>query len=233
MTPRGHENGSVLVLALLVTVLILGVGLTVMWVSTSSTKISTNLTHRQEALYAAETGIERARAVVGSPSADWTTLLTGCGATMDDPATKGMVLCDYASGSPAPLQFVRVVTGGTVTDSETNSANVTFTLYVRNDPAEYQWCNGLIEPGEASDDGDCNGDGNNDATDDNIRRFADRDRRMVVRAEGNGKDGLSQVAVEVVLGSGVTPVKAGSYAQKGGSGGQGSNSAANAAIPVP
>lgn len=244
MTPssarRGPDQGSVLLIAMLVTLMVLGIGLTAMWLSSSGTKISGNLTRRQEALYAADTGIERAQALLRA-RADWATLLRGGDGSLCTPAVtsyvpgKGLVLCDGA----APLENVFFVTGSSAASSDPRTAqmahNLRYTVYVRNDDAEYQWCNGVNEPGEpaGSDSGDCDGDGvGATAADLDLRRFGDHDRRVVLRAEGVGRDGLSQLAIEAVVGAAVTePVRA-SYGQKGG-GGQGNNASPQAAIPRP
>lgn len=227
------EQGSVLLLALLVTLLILGIGLTAMWISTSGTKISSNLTRRQEALYAAETGLGRARALLRQYPGLWPTFLAGCSATMDDPTNKGMVLCE-PGGTPVALQLTPVVAAGSITDTQNpGMTNVRYTIYVRNDPFEYQWCNGITEPGETADTGDCNGDSSADATDANLRQFGDVDRRITVRVEGHGKDGLSQVAIEALISAGVTAAAAPGYAQKGGSSGGGASATPSASVPAP
>lgn len=230
-----HDHGSVLVLALLVTLLILGVGLTAMWVSSSGTKVSSNLTRRQEALYAAETGLSRARSLLRQFPAMWNTFLQGCGATMDDIANKGAVLC-LPGAPPTPLQLEPVIATGSVSEAENPDLDrVSYTIYVRNDPFEYQHCNGVRdEPAEpAADSGDCNSDGTADVADDNMRRFVDQDGRIVVRVEGHGKDGLSQVAVEATVSAGTQATAAPGYAQKGGSGGSGSNATPSASVPLP
>lgn len=235
-----REAGSVLLIALLVTLIVLGIGLTAMWLSSSGTRVSGNLTRRQEALYAAETGIERAQAVLRA-RADWEVLLRGGDGSLCTPSVtayvpgKGLVLCD---GS-VPLENVFFVTGSAAASSDPRTAqmanNLRYTVYVRNDDSEYQWCNDTVEPGEpaGSDSGDCDGDSiGGTAVDLDLMRFGDRDRRVVLRAEGVGRDGLSQLAIEAIVGAAVTePVRA-SYGQKGG-GGQGNNAVPRAAIPRP
>lgn len=244
MTPttarREQDAGSVLLIALLVTLIVLGIGLTAMWLASSGTRISGNLTRRQEALYAAETGIERAQALLRA-RADWATLLRGGDGSLCTPTVtsyvpgKGLVLCDGAT----PLENVFFVTGSSAASSDPRTAqmahNLRYTVYVRNDDVEYQWCNGTNEPGEpaGADTGDCDGDGSGGtAADLDLQRFGDHDRRVVLRAEGVGRDGLSQLAIEATVGAAVTaPVRA-SYGQKGGSG-QGHNAVPRAAIPRP
>ena len=73
---KKDESGSILVLTLLVTLVILAVGLTAMWLSSSGMKMSGNLTRRQEALYAAEAGMEHARSVLANTPI-WDNLLNG------------------------------------------------------------------------------------------------------------------------------------------------------------
>jgi Tfp pilus assembly protein PilX len=232
---NSREHGSVLVLALLVTLVVLGIGLTAMWVSTTGTKVSSNLTRRQEGLYAAETGLGRARSVLRQFPALWNSFLQGCGASMDDIPNKGAVLC-LPGGTPQPLQLEPVIPVGSASASENpDMTQVSYTIYVRNDRFEYQHCNGELDaPAEsAADSGDCNGDGTADAADADMRRFIDQDGRIVVRVEGHGKDGLSQVAIEATVSASAQAPAASGYAQKGGAGGGGANAAPTAAVPVP
>jgi len=98
------QSGAILVVTMLATLVLLGLGLVVIWVGASQTRIGGNLNRRQEALYAAESGLSRARAVLAA-TASWTAHTeTGCGGA--DSATKGRVLCD--PGMTTPQQYVQV-----------------------------------------------------------------------------------------------------------------------------
>jgi hypothetical protein len=72
------------------------------------------------------------------------------------------------------LQNVQMVESGTTTASETlASSQIMYTVYIRNDDEEQAGTYGSNVP--------------------------DTDSRVVVRSEGIGRDGLSYVALEVVL----------------------------------
>ena len=198
----GGQHGSILVLALLVTLLILGVGLTAMWLSSSGSKVSGNITRRQEALYAAEAGIDRARAILAS-QLDWGPLLDGslCTATQDHPQ-KGNVLCDPFASPSVPLEDMPVVESSSSTASQTQGlGNIRYTVFVRNDAVE-----------SAPADG---GTGDGGVADGAAGPLIDRDGRVIIRAEGYGKDGLGFVALEAVIARNTRPAARGTYTQKG------------------
>jgi len=179
--PDREEAGSVLVLALLVTMVILGVGLTAIMLSSSGMKVSGNIARRQEALGAAETGLERALGVLRSFTGDWDPLLARTNASYPcgtpslpaDPI-KGEILCDGAEalenrsvlGNLPPAG-----TSGTPQEWQRFKDNQTYTVYIRNDPLDMPAAN---------------------PPDDN-------DRRVVIRAEGRGRDGLSFFAIEAMV----------------------------------
>jgi Tfp pilus assembly protein PilX len=191
------EEGSALFLVLLVTLLLLGVGLAASFHASSATRISGNITRRQEARFAAESGLERARAVVRAAS-DLDALLRGCGASRDDPPPEGhgAVLC--AAGQP--LQDVQLSAGSATLAREPTQANLRYTVFIRNDSVEVS-----LNGGNWLDD---------------------EDRRVVVRVEGWARDGSSTFTLEAVLvkTEAALPVQGCRYGQAGGCGGQGSNS---------
>jgi Tfp pilus assembly protein PilX len=126
-----REQGSVLVLALLVSLLLAGLGLATMWTATQNTKVSGNLTRRGEAFNAALSGLERARAILAGTTASWDPLLAGCGGPTD--TTRGVLLC--AGGTP--LQDVQVVDASTTSATvAAGLGNVTYTIWIRNDDQE-------------------------------------------------------------------------------------------------
>jgi hypothetical protein len=211
MNERLHdERGSVLVLTLMLTLVILGIGLMAMYMSSSTTKVSSNLVRRQEAMQAARAGMAQARAVLlqlvgtgGSTNPNFSPALRGTFCSSGTPPTpavriasyipgKGWPLCQGVSAaSPAgPMQNVAVVGGGATTTAfgGTDYTNVQFTAWIRNDDDEYRWCNRnpVTQPdhGELTpDSGDCNGSGGYDAADDEIRLLTDEDSRVIVRVE--------------------------------------------------
>jgi hypothetical protein len=212
------QSGSVLILAMLVTLVILGVGLTAMWIASSEMKISGNITRRQECLYGAESGLERARSILATSASTWATLLTTatCSATEDDytpgtPTTgtgqKGKILCDDSS-PPLPMENIPLFEGTTLTNP--GLTNMTYTIWIRNDDAE-QAANVLLSnPPEL-----------------------DRDRRLVVHVEATGRDQLSFFAVEAVLAAPVVAVDEDYMGQHGGNA-QGTHSGQGyIALPTP
>ena len=193
-TRKQDESGSILVLTLLVTLVILALGLTAMWISSSGMKMSGNLTRRQEALYAAEAGMEHARRILAN-TIKWDTLLDGCsGHTMDDIGTggRGRILCDVSLTPASPLAAYLIGTGGSTTAAKVRGlGSITYTVYIRNDAAE--------------------------AADLTIGLYNDNDSRMVVRAEGTGRDGLSFFAVEAIMSKASSLPDEDNYSQLGGS----------------
>ena len=207
-----EADGSVLILVMLMAVIVTGMGLTGTWLASTATHTSGNQLRRQEALGAAQAGLRQARALLNT-NANWGPLLagSGCVATSDDPARRGMVLCDGAT----PLENVPLVPAGSATATSLGlNPQHRYTIYVRNDAAEYRWCNGVIDPGETVDTGDCNNDGATNALDAQVRAV-DGDRRVVVRVEGHGRDGVSTVAIEAVIGSLSASAKTPRYSQAG------------------
>jgi len=176
------ESGSVLVLAMLVTIVILGVGLTAIMLSSSGMKVSGNIVRRQEALAVADTGIMRGLTILrANATTDWDCLLGSpsctslpCSPTIPYDAQKGYVLCDNAT----PLENERLIssvptnlTGNSAADTSYGE-NLTYTVYIRNDPTE------IVTRGTA---------------------FDDEDKRVILRSEGRGRDGLSFFGIEAVV----------------------------------
>ena len=199
MSARNSESGSVMILAMLVTLLILGIGLTAMWVSSSNMQVSGNLTRRQENLFVAETGLERARSVLATTASTWANLITSvnCGATKDDIGGKGKVLCE-GGAMGRPLEDVPLVEGSALTGA--GRSDMTYTIWIRNDDAEVSTNVAAGRPAEL-----------------------DLDRRVVARVEATGKAQLSYFAVEAVLAAPVVPIDVNYMGQHGGNA-QGSNS---------
>ena len=164
------ESGSVLVLTLLVSLLLLGVGVTVTWLSSQQTAVTSAMSRRSEAYRAAMSGLNRARDILINHS-NWAGVLNGCGAHTTD-ATKGIVLC---TGGNEMLN-IRVLPAGTQAANEARPSEfIRYTIWVRNDDDEIA---GVDAGG--------------------VPLTADADSRLVVRVEGTGRDGTSFVALESV-----------------------------------
>jgi len=224
---RRSEEGSIMVLVLLVTLIILGIGLTVMWVGSSGMKVSTNITRRQEALYAAEAGIEQARAVLNAvgTSGSWNNFLAGTNCATLPPAAphdsdgRGNILCDTAG-----VMYSNYVPTAGFTNTPTKApalSQMRYTLYIRNDlDTECDQQDG--HPSKLDCDGDQVYGGANDKSGSAVG-IVDHNRRVIVRSEGIARDGLSQVNLEVTI-SGTPPTSGGSSYSQAGMNAQGSNS---------
>ncbi len=174
-----REAGTALVLVLLVSLLLLALGLTAMWVSSSGVRVTANLARRQEALAAAEVGIERARSVLAG-AGDWNPLLGDASSSVlcaTSPVTprdvkKGNILCDGGR----PLKDIPVIeSASSTTAAAPELASYKYTVWIRNDPVETAINSAEMGP------------------------FLDRDRQVILVAEGQGRDGLSYVAIEVTV----------------------------------
>lgn len=200
------EGGSVLVLAMLVTLVILGVGMTAIYLSSSGMKISGNISRRQEALGAAETGLDRAQMLFADKGdQDWDKYLKAdaCGGSPFVNG-KGRLLCDD-TGTPVLLKDIQVVTN-VPDDLPASYGNfLRYTVYIRNDQNET-----LAR-------------GNDD----------DEDKRIVVRAEGIGRDGISYFAIEAGIISTSPSAGALGYTGQSGGGPSGGNSFTGTTIPSP
>lgn len=202
-----NDEGAVMLLALLVSMLLAGLGVSAMWMSSSSTRISSNVNMRNEALNAAETAIDRGRFVLRAGAASWDNLLMGtnCSARYHDLNNKGAVLCDpdIAAAADKAVELKNLVSPETEAAKKyVNLENMTYTVWIRNDPIEFKWCNGVIDPGETNDTGECatpaNG-GLSGVETDVWRRTHDKDRRVCLCAEGVARDGISRVAIQAIV----------------------------------
>ncbi len=194
---RRHQRGSVLVLTLLVCMILLGLGLSAMWLSSESGKVSANVTLRAEAYYAAQSALERARGILLAATS-WDPMLAGCpGGTwnasthveeLGSGAGRGRVLC----AGTVPLYQVKLfdkqVGVPSVSSGQVGTLNtVQYTIWIRNDDEE-------------------GGAGN----------LTDANTRVIVRAEGVGRGNLGFVALEQIVGRGAGSVlKEAAYSQAG------------------
>jgi Tfp pilus assembly protein PilX len=233
---QSTDRGSVLVLALLVTLIILGIGLTVMWVASSGSKMSGNITRRQEALYSAEAGIERARALLYASPNSWGDFLKGCTSATRNIDDVGVVMCDAPNTGATPLQWTLVIGGTTTTATETqkfggaNMDKLQYTVWIRND-----WgSEGCLQVTKSKWDCDDPPDGVGETKTNDIKgtntKF-EKNGRVIIRSEGIGRDGLSTVTLEVIVTKPGSAAAASSYSQAGLNA-QGSNSG-KAAIAAP
>jgi len=224
MTGREHSNpndsGAVLILIVMVSMIIFGFGVTALWQASTSMNSSASSTRRSEALFAAETGLERARLALETlgPNKWYVGLrFSRCGATLDDQSDngKGAILCaDDGSGTLVPLENIPVTPLNATAAADDNPNNPitqlsTYSVWVKNDEEEYRYCD---DPTTSTDVRLCNQAPKHDTTGthqdsgvvvdtDSERRIYDADHRVDVRVEGLGRDGVSYVAIRAVVSS--------------------------------
>jgi hypothetical protein len=193
---RDAQKGAVLLLVMMLMISLFGLGVTALWLTAGNLQIGTNVNQRLQALYVAEAGIERARAILNAvPAPSINDLLDGSGNANDNipaaldangyPVGVGALLFDglvplLAVPYP-PASFNR--TAGTAT-APVASTMGTYTVWIRNDTAECR----------------------------QGRYIVDTNGAVIVRSRGLAPDNLTTVVLEVAMGA--VPGAAGS----GGSG---------------
>ena len=201
--PRGgcrDEHGAVLVAVLLIMIVLLGLGMSGLFLTKSNLRMLTNTNLRNQALYVAEAGLERARDILNGPiSPDLTALLGGTGhaaqpgdeipSSLDSvtglPIGRGAILTDTSGAPlwrinyPTSVYHAEPVPGNP--DGVSSALMGAYTVYIRNDTAECR--RGLYTvDGEAA--------GGNQV--------------VVIRSEGTALDGRTTVVLEMTMGAGTT-----------------------------
>jgi hypothetical protein len=181
---RNPESGAVLLLVMMLMISLFGLGITALWLTSGNMQIGTNVNQRMQALYCAEAGLERARAILNAtPAPNVTALLTGSGDAADNvpstldangfPIGVGAVLVDGTTVLKAiafpPTSFNRVKGTASAPVSATMG---TYTVWIRNDTAECRQGKYLV-------------DGNGS---------------VLIRSRGLAPDNLTTVVLEVAMG---------------------------------
>jgi hypothetical protein len=182
---RNAERGSVLLIVMMLMISLFGLGITALWLTGGNMQIGTNMNQRMQALYVAEAGIERARAVLNAtPAPDVSDLLDSSGLAEDDVPTKldaagfpvgvGAVLFDGGLS----LSKISYPSASFKRDKGTATAPLattmgTYTVWIRNDTAECRQGKYLV-------------DGNGS---------------VLIRSRGLAPDNLTTVVLEVAMGS--------------------------------
>ena len=181
---RDPQAGAVLLLVMMLMITLFGLGITALWLTSGNLQVGANVNQRMQALYCAEAGLERARAILNAlPAPDVDQLLKGGGQADDDIPTKldgaglpvgvGAILMNggipVSKVSYPPASFNR--------DKGTPTAPVaatmgTYTVWIRNDTAE-------CRQGLFTDDG--NG-------------------AVLIRSRGLAPDNLTTVVIEAAMG---------------------------------
>jgi Tfp pilus assembly protein PilX len=181
---RRHERGAVLVIVLLIMVVMLGLGMTALWLTSGNLQVGSSMNLRTQALYVAEAGIERARTIINAPppAPSLPALLAGSNPSWDNVPTGldgsgqangvGAIVVDGAvplrNISFPPASFGR--SAGTLANP-TAATMGTYTVWIRNDLAE-------VRQGRYV----------NDAND-----------TVLVRSQGVANDGRTTVVIEVTM----------------------------------
>lgn len=181
---RRGESGAVLVIVMLVMMVLLGMGMTALYLAGGNTNVAASMNQRTMALYSAEGGLERAKAILNGPAgADLTTLIRGRGHVRDNVPTAldnaglpngvGAILFDGATALDA-TNFPGAAAGRTTgtADNPTADRLGSFTVWIRNDTAEIRT-------------GFLNADGGN--------------QTVLLRSQGVALDGRTTVTLETVL----------------------------------
>jgi len=206
---RDGQAGAVLVIVMLAMIGLLGIGLTGVFLTGGNVQIAANTNLRNQALYVAEAGLERARDILNGPSqVDFPAMLGGTGHA-DHPADeiphsldskyqpigRGAILRD-AAGVPLyqvsyPTSILRTEAIPGNTNGAPNTFMGSYTVYVRNDTAECRMGKYVVDgPGVGGN------------------------QIVVVRSEGTGFDNRTLVVLEVVMGP-----KGGGATNQSGAGG--------------
>lgn len=174
-----RDRGAVLIVVLLVIMALSGMGIAALWLTSANNQLSTNLTMRNQALYVAEAGIDRARQLLTAPVVDLSTMLRGTGHALDDIPTT----LNQQTGEPVGAGAIVVDADGPLADVIFPPADVPrtglpmgrYTVWIRNDTGECR-----INSGTA-----------NFTTDSNST--------IVFRAVGIAPDGRTQAVLEVTM----------------------------------
>jgi hypothetical protein len=191
--PAPDERGAILVVVMLIMVVLLGLGMTGLFLTKSNMQMLANTNLRNQALYVAEAGLERARDILNGPVApDLPALLGGAGhlanpadeipTRVDDvhglPVGRGAILTD-SSGAPLfKINYPTSIFHGEPVPGNPDGVSAAlmgaYTVYIRNDTAECR-----------------------------VNKFTtDANEVVVIRSEGMAIDGRTTVVLEMTMGAG-------------------------------
>jgi hypothetical protein len=195
---RQDDRGAVLIAVMLIMVVLLGMGMTGLFLTKSNVQMLTNTNLRNQALYVAEAGLERARDVLNGPvSPDLPALLGGTGhvanpadeipGSLDPvynlPVGRGAILTDASGAALFKVNYPTSIFHGEAVpgnpDGVSASLMGSYTVYIRNDTAE-------CRKGKYTIDG----------------KAANGNQIVVIRSEGTALDGQTSVALEMTMGAG-------------------------------
>jgi hypothetical protein len=193
---RDAQSGAIMVIVMLSMIGLIGIGMAGVFLTGGNVQVAANTNLRNQALYVAEAGLERARDILnGSADIDYVAMLGGTGHTAHTsdeiphsldangrPVGRGAILRDAANvplfqvSFPTSIQRTEAIPG----DNPNGAPNAymgAYTVFVRNDTAECRLGRYLVDGTAAS--------GN---------------QMVVVRSEGTAFDNQTTVVLEVVMG---------------------------------
>jgi hypothetical protein len=193
----------ILLAVMMIMIVLLGLGMSALFLTRSNVQMLTNTNLRNQALYVAEAGLERARDILSGPVApDLTALLGGTGHVTNSSDEIPAAL-DAVSGLPVGRGAILTDTGGvpllrvnyptSVSHSEAVPGNPSgvaaqlmgvYSVFIRNDTAECRMGNFIV----------------------------DANKVVVIRAEALASDGRTSVVLEMTMG----PTTTGGAAQGAG-----------------
>jgi hypothetical protein len=198
--PRTREGGAILIAVMLIMIVLLGLGMSGLFLTKSNVQMLTNTNLRNQALYVAEAGLERARDILNGPIApDLTALLGGTGhvsypsdeipSSLDPvyglPVGRGAILTDTSGVALYRINYPTSIAHAAPVPGNPNGLGSAlmglYTVFIRNDIAECRM-------GKFTVDGQAAG-GN---------------QVVVIRSEGTASDGRTTVILEMTMGAGTS-----------------------------
>jgi Tfp pilus assembly protein PilX len=193
---RDVQSGAIMVIVMLSMIGLIGIGMAGVFLTGGNVQVAANTNLRNQALYVAEAGLERARDILnGAGEVDYAAMLGGTGhnahAADEIPSTlnaqgrpvgRGAIMRDAAGVALYQVTYPTSVSRaepipGDNPNGAPNAFMGSYTVYVRNDTAECRLGRYLVDGSAAG--------GN---------------QMVVVRSEGTAFDNQTTVVLEVVMG---------------------------------
>lgn len=210
----GDERGTALIVALMATMLLTALGLTLVLTSNTETMISANYRNSQEALYAADAAVERVvQDLLLIPR--WNDILAGGSPTQVSATPSGFLDSTTTPSIPASGQVINLVTATQSMQTATDNLN----LWGPNNPTWRLFASGPLSsmlPNHVIDsqmyiavwvaDDPADNDGN---------PLADSNGTLTLHAEAYGPGGTRKVLEVTVARTSSTEIERGQIAQRG------------------
>lgn len=180
---------------MMIMIVLLGLGMSALFLTRSNVQMLTNTNLRNQALYVAEAGLERARDILNGPVAPDLTALMGGAGHVANASDEIPIALDTVSSQPLGRGAILTDTGGvpllrvnyptSVSHSEAVPGNPNgvaaqlmgvYTVYIRNDTAECRMGNFTVDANQV----------------------------VVIRSEALASDGRTSVVLEMTMGASAT-----------------------------